>query len=135
MKRYIFPNPDFSEFGDTQGCVTYLLYLMEDQTVNEYGNSGRYRHALAIYCDSILFVYNGCFIGEILVDDVVDPNAHDISVWPKTAKVYLAKEQPRLFRDLEVRAADVGLKQIRYGKRVSDEVYAEISKRTGGFIN
>ena len=136
MRRYVFPNPHFDKFGGVAGCVIYLLYLMEDQATNSYGNSGRYRHSLANHVvDSILFVYDGCFIGEILVDDVVEPNAHDKEQWELTARVYLAKEQPRLFRDLEVRASDVGLTGIRFGREVSPEVYADIIKRTGGFIN
>ena len=138
MKRYAFPNPHFKDYGGVVGCVTYLLYLMEDQSTNSHGNSGRYRHSKAINeVDSILFVYSGCFIGEILVHEAVAPNKYDVEMWPlcKDGRVYLAKEQPSIFRELEVRAADFELWPIQFGKRVSDEVYADIIKRAGEFIN
>ena len=134
MKRHAFPNP--AEFDSTPECVTYLLYLMEDQATNSYGNSGRYRHVLKRdEVDSILFVYDGCFIGEILIARWESPAEADVADFAPVQRVYLAKEPPRLFRNLEVRAADFDLWPLQYGKPVSDEVYAEILKRTGGFIN
>ena len=85
--------------------------------------------------DSILFVYRGRFIGEIAVDDVVDPTPSDKQLWEKTRKVYLTQQKPRLFRKRSVSAKSVGLTGLQYGKRVPNEMYAQIIERAGGFLN
>jgi hypothetical protein len=126
MKRYVFANPRFKSLV---GCIDYLLHLMEEC-------NGRYRHTNTVNdVDSILFVYEGRFVGEIPIKRVVDPKPADIEHWPPTRKVYLAKSKPRLFRKLFVSARSVGLTGLQYGKEVSNKVYTTIIQKTEGFAD
>ena len=124
--RFIFGNTK-TAFETKTDAIEYLRLGLQNE------NHWRYRHSVARNdAESIIFSYEGELLAELVVEDTVNPTADDLRDWDIAKKVYLIREI-RMFRDNTVKAADVGLINIQFGKDVSDGIYNIIINAVGGF--
>ena len=124
MSRYIFGNPDLET---KKNAIEYLRHYLWDKS------DWRYRHTINHNeVNSIIFSFNGELLAELVVECTEDPTDEDLDKWPKTRKVYIIREI-RIFRKKTIRASNVGLTNMQFGKKVSDNQYERIIKKVAGF--
>ncbi len=128
--RYIFghgPSTHRHEFATPAAAISYLHHELPDQRAFRYRTTYTQRDV-----DSIIFSFRGLLLAELVVGDVQRPQPDDLAAYAKTKTVYLIDEI-RHFADQTLRASAFGLINYQFGKVVSDDVYADILTRTGGF--
>lgn len=113
------------EFATKDAALEYLRHELPNQRAFRYRTTYRLRSI-----DSILFLFGGDFLAELVVAEVQEPTETDHAEYTKTRRVYLIDEI-RIFANQSLRAEDFDLRGANIPVRVPDEVYQTIVATAG----
>jgi hypothetical protein len=90
----------------------------------------RYHYTLGMDADVIILSREGLAYGHFEIDDKAEPNQQDYQDYPDLKFVYIVRSSA-LYGN-PVRLASLGIKDIRFGRPITEMQFDEIKKAAGG---
>ena len=90
---------------------------------------GRYHYTLGMDADVIVISREGLAYGHFEIEDKVKPNQKDFEDYPELKFVYIVRLS--VLYGKPVRLFDLGIKDIRFGRTITEAQFDEIKKSAG----
>jgi hypothetical protein len=90
---------------------------------------GRYHYTIGKDADVIILSREGLAYGHFLIDGKVNPDQKDYQDYPETKFVYVVRSS--VLYGKPVRLSDFGIKDIHFGKSITEAQLDEIKKAAG----